>query len=84
MAFVEAVIAKRFLVARGELSRDLRSAVNTARPKEFYEKLVSRRKLNQSLGPILQPRRMRSEVIMGLVQKGKTSAGQMKGADGNP
>ena len=55
--FVAAVKARRVTVARGDLARHLRAFVNTARHQEFYEKLVSRRKLNVVLAEYLTPRR---------------------------
>ncbi len=57
--FVDAVKARHIIVSRGELARELRSFVNMARPQLFYEKLISRKRLNQELGPLLAPRRHR-------------------------
>lgn len=83
-AFVGAVESGRLLVARGELARDLRAGVNASRPKEFFEKLVSRRKLNQRLGGLLQPRRMRSDVFVGMVAQRKQAEGRRSlGASAN-
>jgi len=57
--FVDSVRARHIIVSRGELARELRSFVNMARPQLFYEKLISRKRLNQELGPLLAPRRHR-------------------------
>ena len=55
--FVDAVKQGRVQVARGDLARQLRDWVNRDRPQMFYEKLVSRRHLNQKLGRLLHTRR---------------------------
>lgn len=60
--FVEAVKQRKLSVAKGQLARRLRHHVNMQRSQEFYEKLVSRRKLNTLLGPFLAPRTKRSRI----------------------
>jgi hypothetical protein len=58
-------------VAKGDLARALQDFVNASRSREFYEKLVSRRQLNQTLAPFLAPRlprkRGRSDSVAGPV-----------------
>lgn len=83
-AFMDSVASGAIHVARGELARDVRAAINMARPKEFFEKLVSRRQMNQRLGGFLRPRRMRTELH---VTKMRTTVkrGQKHGAStGSP
>lgn len=55
--FVRRVEARVIRVARGELARELRAYVNPSRSKMFFEKLISRRKLNQRLGGLLMGRK---------------------------
>lgn len=63
--FVKAVRSRRLTVAKGDLARALQDYVNPGRSREFFEKLVSRRQLNQTLATFLAPRvprkRARSE-----------------------
>jgi len=54
--FVAAVKQRRVVVSKGNLARALRQHVNLERHQDFYEKLVSRRKLNTVLAPYLAPR----------------------------
>jgi hypothetical protein len=63
--FVQHVQHERVWVAKGDLARQLRAFVNPERPQVFYEKLISRRNLNQRLRKKLSaPRR-----IDGLLQQ---------------
>ena len=61
--FVGAVRAKQLVVARGDLARCLRAHVNPERPQLFYEKLISRKRLNQELGELLAPRKQRRSLL---------------------
>jgi hypothetical protein len=51
--FLEMVKAGSRIVRMGDLAKELREFVNPIRPLEFFEKLVSRRKLNVLLRPHL-------------------------------
>lgn len=55
-AFADAVKTGRLAVRRGDLAASLQAYVNPSRPREFFEKLVSRRRLNIVLGPYLSGR----------------------------
>jgi hypothetical protein len=85
LLFAQSVMAGRITVRKGELARDLRCAVNPARSKEFFEKLVSRKSFNQSLGSSLAARRTKpaedtgrpvlEEAIVHFMADGKVDAG---------
>ena len=49
-AFIKQVKSGQLHVVKGGLARSMRKYVNSQRHQEFYEKLVSRRKLNTALG----------------------------------
>jgi len=64
--FVQSVKTGVIKVAKGDLARSLQFAVNPKRQREFFEKLISRRKLNRILGQYLTPkvpRRVKREVL---------------------
>lgn len=56
---IDLVKTKKLIVARGDLARMLQDKVNPSRPREFYEKLVSRKNLNIELAPFLTIRKVR-------------------------
>lgn len=66
--FISGVSNGSIVVHRGDLARKLQQHVNPKRPREFYEKLVSRRSLNHVLSSFLRPRlpRRRSAAAMRL------------------
>jgi hypothetical protein len=57
---IDKIVSGELVVYRGELARQLRSFVNPQRQQSFYEKLISRRKLNQRLSPLFWKRAQRS------------------------
>jgi len=57
--FVERVETAQMRVRKGDLAREIRQFVNPGRPPEFFEKLVSRRSLNDRLAKVLAPRASR-------------------------
>lgn len=54
--FVASVLDGRLRVRKGDLARELREFINPMRPPEFFEKLVSRRRLNDVLAAVLGPK----------------------------
>lgn len=64
------------IVARGDLARALQDYVNPTRPREFYEKLVSRRGMNQDFTHLLAPRRPRKRRLPG--EKGVSPGGEQR------
>jgi len=73
LEFVRQIKGREIKVAKGDLARSLQVAINAQRPREFYEKLISRRKLNKSLGPFLMPRvprRIKKAVIELAIARG--------------
>lgn len=78
--FLRAVIRGQLVVYKGELAKQLRDFVNQDRAQSFYEKLISRRKLNQSLSPLLQQRRQRRGTLDEQIEAGLLAAGIIKQA----
>lgn len=68
--FLQQVIAGKLVVYKGELAKQLRDFVNPDRAQSFYEKLISRRKLNHTLLPLLQQRRQRASTLDELIEAG--------------
>jgi len=72
--FLQAVVTGTMVVFKGELAKQLRDFVNADRAQSFYEKLISRRKLNQTLGPLLQQRRQRRSTLDQQIEAGLRAA----------
>lgn len=74
--FIARLTSGSLIVARGDLARALQDYVNPTRPREFYEKLVSRRGMNQDFTHLLAPRRPRKRRLPG--EKGLSPGGEQR------
>ena len=76
---------RQLVIQKGDLARALQDKVNPARPREFYEKFISRRELNTKFAAILAPRRHRRRkpgpwaTAQAKFDKGAAAGGQGQG-----
>lgn len=60
---------RQFAVSKGDIARSLREYVNVQRSQEYFEKLVSRRHLNETHGSLLMPARSKKKGADGTVMQ---------------
>lgn len=78
-SFIDSVKSGQLIVPKGSLARMLQQTVNPRRHITFFEKLVSRRKLNQSLAQYFAPREPKSSAPHSAVEQ-QASASPASGA----